>query len=62
MENQRDESKPFHRLLSVEPPHPPYEAPADLQAAWAERDIQLPTNFHADSDEARVSKVAQAAC
>jgi arylsulfatase A-like enzyme len=55
----RDRSKPFHLLLSVEPPHPPYEAPVDLAAAWVDRDIQLPPSFHADSDEARARLIAQ---
>ncbi len=55
----RDKSKPFHLLLSVEPPHPPYIAPADLQAAWTDREIQLPPNFHAESETARAQLIAQ---
>jgi arylsulfatase A-like enzyme len=59
LRNGRDKSKPFHLLLSVEPPHPPYEAPTDLEAAWVDRDIQLPPNFRADSDETRARLIAQ---
>jgi len=59
LRNGRDKSKPFHLLLSVEPPHPPYEAPTDLEAAWADRDIQLPPNFRADSDATRARLIAQ---
>lgn len=55
----RDDGKPFHLLLSVEPPHPPYEAPADLEAAWRDRGISLPPNFAADSDEQRDKLIAQ---
>lgn len=55
----RDRSKPFHLFLSVEPPHPPYEAPVDLEAAWADRDIQLPPNFQASSAAARAQLLAQ---
>ncbi len=40
-----DRSKPFCGVISVEPPHPPYEAPAELTAKWLARDIELPANF-----------------
>ena len=59
LRNGRDRTKPFHLLLSVEPPHPPYEAPVELEAAWKDRDIQLPPNFRADSDESRERLIAQ---
>lgn len=36
---------PFFMILSVEPPHPPYEAPPDLIDAWLSRDLHLPANF-----------------
>jgi arylsulfatase A-like enzyme len=41
----RDESKPFCAVVSFEPPHPPYEAPKELEDAWMSRDITLPENF-----------------
>ena len=59
LRNGRDRSKPFHLLLSVEPPHPPYEAPVALEAAWADREIQLPPNFAAPTTEGRARLLAQ---
>lgn len=55
----RDRERPFHLVLSVEPPHPPYEAPPELEAAWTARDIQLPPNFRAADDEQRAALVRQ---
>ncbi len=43
--NERDKSKPFCAVLSVEPPHPPYEAPEKLETKWLSRNIDLPPNF-----------------
>jgi arylsulfatase A-like enzyme len=40
-------------VISVEPPHPPFEAPKDLQAAWEGREIRLPPNFAAETEEQR---------
>lgn len=59
LDSARDDSRPFHMILSVEPPHPPYEAPVELEAAWANRDIQLPPNFAAHTDEGRTRLLAQ---
>lgn len=59
LETGRDTSKPFHLVLSVEPPHPPYEAPPELEAAWADRDIGVPLNFVAKTDEGRARLLAQ---
>lgn len=42
----RDESsRPFCLVLSVEPPHPPFVAPPELERAWLAREISLPENF-----------------
>jgi len=53
LEKDRNREKPFCMMISVEPPHDPYEAPADLQEAWEQREIELPPNFEADSEEQR---------
>ena len=45
IEHQRDDEKPFCCVISTEPPHFPYEAPADLTEKWRGRDITLPDNF-----------------
>lgn len=37
--------RPFCLVISVEPPHDPFVAPADLQAEWEAREITLPPNF-----------------
>jgi arylsulfatase A-like enzyme len=42
---KRDESRPFCCVLSVEPPHPPYEAPPELEEKWLAQDIQVPPNW-----------------
>ena len=36
---------PFCCVLSVEPPHPPYEAPPELEEKWLQRKLDLPPNF-----------------
>ena len=48
-----DPQKPFCMLISVEPPHNPFEAPADYQLPWEEREIQLPPNFATNDIETR---------
>ena len=48
----RDPGRPFCMVLSVEPPHPPFEAPEEVQAAWEARTIRLPPNFE-DGDRQR---------
>ena len=50
--SERDSTRPFCMVISVEPPHDPFEAPPDIQAAWEAREIELPPNFEA-SDAAR---------
>jgi arylsulfatase A-like enzyme len=54
----RDQARPFCTVLSVEPPHPPYEAPPELEEVWRQRDIQLPDNF-APRDEAHRKKLIE---
>ena len=49
----RSEDRPFSMIISVEPPHDPFEAPEDLQTAWENRDITLPDNFDVEDPEAR---------
>jgi Arylsulfatase A and related enzymes len=42
---RRRGDRPFCLVISVEPPHDPFVAPPDLQAAWEAREISLPPNF-----------------
>ena len=51
--NQWDRQRNFCMCISVEPPHPPFIAPPDLQQAWEAREIQLPPNFAAADKETR---------
>jgi arylsulfatase A-like enzyme len=51
--NGWDRSSPFCMCLSVEPPHDPFVAPADLQAAWEARSLELPANFSAQDEATR---------
>lgn len=46
--SQRDRSKPFLCMLSVEPPHDPFVPPQQDMDRWKDRDITLPNNFEAD--------------
>lgn len=48
----RQSDQPFFTVISVEPPHPPYEAPADKEAEWRDREIELPPNFKLPDDPA----------
>ncbi len=54
---ERDPSRPFCMVISVEPPHDPFEAPPDIQAAWEAREIELPSNFEASDDARREALV-----
>ena len=56
IENDRNDSKPFCALLSVEPPHPPFEAPKELEKKWLSREIELPPNFMKKSEELNLVK------
>ena len=49
----RDDERPFCMVVSVEPPHDPFEAPEDLQTAWEKRDITLPDNFDISDPDQR---------
>ncbi len=55
----RDPTSPFCLVLSVEPPHPPYEAPPELEKAWKERDLQLPANFAPADQQQRQNWITQ---
>ena len=48
----RQKDQPFFMVISVEPPHPPFEAPRELQTFWENREISLPSNFK-PKDEAQ---------
>jgi len=41
---ERDEDRPFLAVVSVEPPHPPFEAPTEYLDAVAERELSLREN------------------
>ncbi len=43
--DERDRSKPFCCVVSVEAPHPPFEAPKEYEEKWLARDITPPDNF-----------------
>ena len=45
---------PFCLVLSVEPPHPPYQAPPELERRWLDADIWLPPNFMSKLDRERL--------
>lgn len=49
----RADDRPFCMVVSVEPPHDPFVAPAPLQTAWEARDIALPENFDVPDPERR---------
>ncbi|MYA76633.1 MAG: sulfatase-like hydrolase/transferase, partial [Gemmatimonadetes bacterium] len=49
---RRDPSRPFCMVISVEPPHDPFEAPEALQRSWEAMDIVLPPNVEAADAEA----------
>lgn len=51
IKDQRDKSKPFCCVLSVEPPHSPYEAPKELEENWLSREIDLPPNFMKEPED-----------
>lgn len=59
LRNQQQPETPFCMVISVEPPHNPFVAPADLQQAWENREIQLPDNFDAANDAQRERFILQ---
>lgn len=46
----RPRDEPFCCVISVEPPHFPYEAPAEYEARWKDRELKLPATFEQESD------------
>jgi arylsulfatase A-like enzyme len=46
----RPADQPFCCVLSVEPPHFPYEAPDEYEERWRGRDIELPATFLAEDE------------
>ena len=53
----RTDDRPFCMVVSVEPPHDPFEAPKDLQTAWEQRDITLPDNFDISDPDQREAMI-----
>jgi arylsulfatase A-like enzyme len=45
LRERSDVQNPFCCVVSVEPPHPPFEAPPALEEKWLQRDLDLPPNF-----------------
>jgi len=48
--NRGNRNSPFVCVLSVEPPHPPWEAPGELEKKWLGRNVQLPPSFLVPGD------------
>ena len=62
IKDKRDKSKPFCCVVSVEPPHPPYEAPKELEEKWLSQTIKLPPNFmQKDVDRFQADRVKNGA-
>lgn len=49
---RRDPSRPFCMVISVEPPHDPFEAPEASRRTWEAMDIVVPPNVDAADAEA----------
>lgn len=56
---RQDQNRPFCMVISVEAPHPPYQAPDDLMRKWLHRDISLPANLKIIDPEARMKCINQ---
>ena len=56
---QRDETRPFCAVVSVEAPHPPIEAPPQLEAKWLATDLDLPPNFMVAPDDPDIAEHQQ---
>lgn len=54
---RQNAGKPFACVLSVEPPHPPWQAPEALETTWLDRTLVLPPSFlqPGDRDERALS-------
>jgi arylsulfatase A-like enzyme len=48
--SERPADKPFCCVLSVEPPHFPYEAPEEYMEKWRKRDIEVPPTFEVPAE------------
>lgn len=72
LRDDRPRDQPFCCVLSVEPPHFPYEAPEAYEARWRDREIKVPETFEvadeyevpasrwdADADDTAERKLAQ---
>ena len=55
----RDVSRPFFCVLSVEPPHPPYDAPPAFLREWEVRPIELRPNVQSTSEQERARLVEE---
>lgn len=61
LQASKADQRPFCCVLSVEPPHFPLEAPAELAAAWKDRPLKLPPNhFVRDTHPAPGKKLRRA--
>lgn len=57
--NRAEPDRPFGCVISVEPPHFPYEAPAELEAKWRDRPITVPPSFCARDQAERENFLAR---
>lgn len=55
----RQPEQPFCCVLSVEPPHPPFIAPPELEKKWLSRELTLPPNFMAKDEAERQSSITK---
>ena len=51
----RDRERPFCCVVSVEPPHFPYEAPEELETKWLNQELILPPSFSAKDEGERAA-------
>lgn len=56
---QRDRTRPFAAVISVEPPHNPFIAPPEYEARWKDRPLTLPPNFAAPDDATKEQWLAR---
>jgi len=57
LKDREEKDKPFSCVISFEPPHPPFEAPAELEQAWADRALDLLPNFKTKTDQEREARL-----
>jgi arylsulfatase A-like enzyme len=53
MKNVRNPDRPFCLVVSTEPPHEPFEPPAELGKLWSEREVALPGSCRPKNDAER---------